>query len=383
MDHDADEHAPARTVGRRGFIRLAGAAAIGLSAGAMLSGGDLRSPGANLPPQRRSPIPGLTPGARIVYSTHTTFAVEALMHRYLQAYPNERVDIVQLGPADAVQRVGDEYDHPVADVLIHAHATDLVTLANADKLRSHTSAEGDLIDSRYRDDRGRWYGIGLRPTVIVYNRTILDDAGVEPPSSVLGLTERTWFSNDLGPWEGTAVTGLPDPTLPSTAAWLASIYDGAGPEAGREFIASLQKAGAGIPGDDAALIEAISAQSYAIGPAEAPVALARMALGDNQLDIVYPEQGESELPGAWLSPTCVTLLRDSEPARQLMDFLISNEAGRLIVSEAFELPSRPGIETPRAFLLPGGALRTSPLAIGAAAAGAGVVREDIREIWGI
>lgn len=377
------EREATRRVDRRGFLRLAGASVIALSAGAMLSGGDAPDTPERVASPRRSPIAGLTPGARVVYSTHTTFATQAVLRRYLQAYPEERIDIVELGSADAVQRVTEERDDPVADVWIHSHATDLIVMANLGLLKDFPSLHGEEIDERYRDERGRWFGIGLRPQVIAFNRAILADADEAPPTSVLGLAERTWFSNELGGWEGTAVVGLPDLTTPSTLAWLASIYGEAGVEAGRDFMSTLRQSGAGIPGADATLLEAISQRSYAIGAAEAPVALARIALGDDELSFVYPEQADDgPLAGTWLSPTCVSLLRDSDEASQLMNFLLSAEAARIMVTEGFELPTRPGIEVPDAFEVPE-SFRESELSLSTALLASETAREDVRSIWGI
>lgn len=368
---------------RRQLLRLAGIGVIALGAGSVLSYSDVSeeerfrfdAPG-------RAPIRDLRRGARVVYNTHRHEPVAAALRRYLRAYPGERVELVQLGPADAAQRVVEERDSPVADVWIHAHAADLIALADRGALRPFDSGEAARIPAQYRDERGRWYAVGLRPQVLAYNRRILQQANLQAPASVLDLTASTWRSNFLGRWRGEAVVGLPDPTRPSTQAWLASIFTALAKDEATKFLDTLRIQGAGITGSDSDTLNALAAESHAIAAVEAPEALARLAKGDTTLDVAYTEQDpKGRLPGAWMSPTVVTLTGGGAKARQLMDFLLSADAARGFVEEGFEFPARTDVAVPETHRARS-RLRVAPQSVRDVLPAMDPVRESLRA-WGV
>src|SRR5262245_54665545 len=123
--NDSPPAEPAPAISRRRALRLLGIGAVALGATAVVSAGDTA---------RRPRRPEAAAGSeeRVVYSSHDSPAIAAALRRYLQAYPSERVELVQLSPADALERVARERQAPNADVWIHPYVNEVVDLAERD-----------------------------------------------------------------------------------------------------------------------------------------------------------------------------------------------------------------------------------------------------------
>ena len=355
MTGPAESGAEERLLTRRRALRLAGIGLIGIGAASILSGGDSDHQ-SRLDAARVPALPDS--GPLVVYSSHDSPAVAEVLLRYLGAYPDERVHLIQLTPSEAAARVSREGAEPGADVWIHPYVTDLLPLASAGVLRDHRSPEDGRIPSRYRDSRGRWYAMGLRPYVMAYNRAILGDASVSPPVSVLSLSDKTWSDNTLGGWHGEAVLVLADPARPSMRYWLGWLAAALDPQAATDYVRALHRQRAAIGGDETTLLDGLAERRYALGIVEAPLALAHVASNGNDIALAYPEQGTSiGLDGLGAGLTAVTRLREGAGPARLLDFLISAEAARIMVEQGYEFPARPGIEIPRSHAAPPDGIR--------------------------
>ncbi|MSQ61403.1 MAG: extracellular solute-binding protein [Dehalococcoidia bacterium] len=361
MTGPAESGAEQRLLTRRKVLRLAGLGLISIGAAAILSGGD-RDRQTRLDAARVRALPDS--GPLVVYNSHDSPAVKAVLLRYLRAYPKERLHLIELTPSDAAARVSRERADPGADVWIHPYVTDLLPLASAGVLRDHRSPEDGRLPSRYRDSRGRWYAVSLRPYVMAYNRAILRDARVSPPVSVLSLSDRTWSDNTLGAWRGEAVIALPDPARPSLRYWLGWLAAALDPQAATEYFRALHRQRAAIVGDETTLLAGLAKRRYALGIVEAPLALAHIASNGNDIALAYPEQGNSiGLDGLGVGLTTVTRLRDGAGPARLLDFLISAEAARIMAEQGYEFPARPGIAVPRSHAAPPDGIRVGSPAL--------------------
>lgn len=225
-----------------------------------------------------------------------------------------------------------ERARPRADLFWSSEIVRVLGLKAQGVLAPYRSPSAADIPERFRDPDGVWTGFAARPRVIVYHKTRVS----RPPRSVFDLTHPEWRGRVAvaKPWVGTAAT---------EAAALAQVVGRPRMEA---FYRSLRD-------NETRVVDGNSVAADRAARGEVDVALtdlddAWVRIDDGKpLGIVYPDQ---EGIGTLLIPNTVALVKDGpnpEPARQLIDYLLSREVeAALAQARSRQIPLRPGIPGP-------------------------------------
>ena len=115
-------------------------------------------------------------GNLVVYSPHDADPLNAGVALFQAAYPNINVEVIAAGTGELCQRVVAESANPQGDVLWGGGADTLA--AYVDYFAPYVCANDDVIGDAYKDAADLWIGESPLPMVIIYNKTLIDEADV-------------------------------------------------------------------------------------------------------------------------------------------------------------------------------------------------------------
>ena len=124
-------------------------------------------------------------GSLVVYSPHDADPLNAGVALFQAAYPNINVEVIAAGTGELCQRVVAESENPQGDVLWGGGADTLA--AYVDYFAAYVCANDDVIGDAYKDAADLWIGESPLPMVIIYNKTLIDEANV--PTTWEGLCD--------------------------------------------------------------------------------------------------------------------------------------------------------------------------------------------------
>ena len=124
-------------------------------------------------------------GSLVVYSPHDADPLNAGVALFQAAYPNINVEVIAAGTGELCQRVVAESENPQGDVLWGGGADTLA--AYVDYFAPYVCANDDVIGDAYKDADDLWIGESPLPMVIIYNKTLIDEADV--PTTWEGLCD--------------------------------------------------------------------------------------------------------------------------------------------------------------------------------------------------
>ena len=118
----------------------------------------------------------LADGSVVVYSPHDADPLNAGVAMFQAAYPDIDVQVIAAGTGELAQRVVAESENPQGDVFWGGGAD---TLAGyVDYFDAYVCANDDVIGEAYKDAADLWIGESPLPMVIIYNKTLIDEADV-------------------------------------------------------------------------------------------------------------------------------------------------------------------------------------------------------------
>ncbi|MBE5800333.1 MAG: extracellular solute-binding protein [Clostridiales bacterium] len=118
----------------------------------------------------------LADGSLVVYSPHDADPLNAGVAMFQAAYPDIDVQVIAAGTGELAQRVVAESENPQGDVFWGGGAD---TLAGyVDYFDAYVCANDDVIGEAYKDAADLWIGESPLPMVIIYNKTLIDEADV-------------------------------------------------------------------------------------------------------------------------------------------------------------------------------------------------------------
>ena len=124
-------------------------------------------------------------GSLVVYSPHDADPLNAGVALFQATYPNVTVEVITGGTGELCQRVVAESANPQGDVLWGGGADTLA--AYSDYFSPYVCANDEFIADTFKDANDLWIGESPLPMVIMYNKTMIDEASV--PTTWAGLTD--------------------------------------------------------------------------------------------------------------------------------------------------------------------------------------------------
>lgn len=119
--------------------------------------------------------------ALVIYTPHDADPMNAAIAAFMTKYPQIKVEVIAGGTGELCERVASEAANPVADVLWGGGADSME--AYAGYFESFTSENAAYIDSRFKSADSKWIGESPLPMVIIYNKKLLNEAGLSAPTS--------------------------------------------------------------------------------------------------------------------------------------------------------------------------------------------------------
>ena len=247
-------------------------------------------------------------GNLVVYSPHDADPLNAGVALFQAAYPNINVEVIAAGTGELCQRVVAESGNPQGDVLWGGGADTLA--AYVDYFAEYVCANDAVIGDAYKDAADLWIGESPLPMVIIYNKTLIDEADV--PTTWEGLTDpalkgKIAYANPAK--SGSAYTQLctmlfSQPTLDEGWAMV------------EKFIANLDGKVQSSSGNCHKLV---ASGEYALG---VTIEKSAVLYNDNpDIGYVYPEKNSAVPDGVALIKGCP----NEENAKLFIDFVTGME----------------------------------------------------------
>ena len=126
-------------------------------------------------------------GSLVIYSPHDADPLAAGIALFNEKYPNIEVTQIAAGTGELCQRLVAEAANPQGDVLWGGGADTLA--AYTDYFTPYVCANDDVIADAFKDADDMWIGESPLPMVIIYNKTLIDEANV--PTTWEGLCDES------------------------------------------------------------------------------------------------------------------------------------------------------------------------------------------------
>lgn len=225
-----------------------------------------------------------------------------------------------------------ERNNPRADIFISTVAGVMEILAEREVLTPYLSPNASAVPAEYKSKRGFWTGISGRARVIIYNQKLVSKE--EVPKSIFELTDPKWRKR-------IAIAGTRERT---TLAWVSSLVAAKGRGSTKEFVGALVANEITILPDNTNVWRGVGKGEFALGLTNSPnYQLARAA--GYPVGVVYPDQGPGMI-GVLVNPNAVAIVKGAKnlgAAQRFVDYILSQNAQRLLIEQAYEMPLVPGV----------------------------------------
>jgi iron(III) transport system substrate-binding protein len=131
-----------------------------------------------------------SPQRLVVYSPHGKELLADMAAQFEQANPAVRVEWLDMGSQDVIDRLRSEKANPQADVWWGGPSPLFIQAARENLLQPYRPSWAGAVDSVYRDENDLWLGTYLTPDVIMFNQERLSRA--DAPQDWDDLLDPKW-----------------------------------------------------------------------------------------------------------------------------------------------------------------------------------------------
>lgn len=274
-------------------------------------------------------------GQLVIYSGRSEALITPIIEAFKAKYPEITVELKSGKNNELAAAILEEKANPQADIFI---STDMLTHINLSKegvLRAATIAGTEGIAPELKAADGTWTSITARARVIMYNTTLV--SADEAPKSIFDLTDPKWKGK-------IAATNT---TSGAMQAHVAALKNEIGDEKTQEWLDGLVANEVTFFGGHTDIRKAVGAGEFAIGLVNHYYyELQKREATDNQVGVVYPDQGNGEL-GVMMNTTAIGQIEGSKnPANAALfaEFLFTPETQTLFAELNYEYPVVAGIK---------------------------------------
>ncbi len=230
-----------------------------------------------------------------------------------------------------VKRIRAEAASPRADVFWSSELFNTILMAREGLLEPYAPPTAADIPSRYRDPGGRWTAIGLRARVLAFDPKRTPPEGL--PTHWEMLAEPRYASR----------LSLANPLFGTTHGQVAAMFALWGPDRAKAFLTRLRDGGVRIAAGNSAAVRDVLAGRADFCATDTDDVWVAQRQGAS-LDLRYLNLGDG---GTLLIPTSVGIVagcKHPQPARRLVDFLVSAELEKLLAqTDSRNIPVRPAL----------------------------------------
>jgi len=244
----------------------------------------------------------------VVYSP----APEDMLTEVIQEFQETtgiKVELVQAGSGELLARIESESQNPLADVMFGAGAEALE--ANKDSFTEYISPEAENVRPEYKSAEGKWTGVYVSPTVIMYNKNLVPEN--EVPTGWQDFADPKWkgklaFADPVA--SGSSYTTL-------TILLSAMDKGDEGWDYIRDYVDALD---GNILNSSSAPHKGVADGEYSMCITQEQAVLQYTNAGADHIGIVYPEEGTGAIPSV---VSIVKGAPNEENAKLFVDFLLS------------------------------------------------------------
>jgi len=274
-----------------------------------------------------APFPAEAASDRLViYSGRKEKAIKPVVEAFTKQ-TGIQVDLKIGKTSGLANEIRMEKVHPRGDLFISTESGIMEVLAKDGLLDPYQSAATKAVPDEFKSATGAWTGISGRARILLYNKNLVPEK--EAPKSILELTDPKWKGK-------LAISGTRERTSLAWAAWLVAIK---GEAFTRDYITKLQANGLKILTDNTEVWQGVGRGEFAIGLTNSPnYYLAKQ--NNLPVGVVYPDQEAGGL-GTPVNPNAAAVIKGATnlaAARKFIDFLLSPEGQRILVTQDYEIP---------------------------------------------
>jgi iron(III) transport system substrate-binding protein len=232
-----------------------------------------------------------------------------------------------------LNRLITEGENPQADVFWSGDPVRPFLLVKRGLVQPYLSAAAVGLPEGLRSKDGTWTGFAARARVLLVNKNKVPAA--EMPRSIRDLASPRWR----------AQTAIASPLFGTTTMHVAALFSAWGEAEGRRFLEDLKANTIRIASSNGEVKRLVVSGEVAFGLTDTDDANEAIKEG-GAVQVVYPDQDGF---GTLVMPTTVVMLRGAphaEPAKNLVDYLLTAEVERRMAESAAHMPLRAGVVTP-------------------------------------
>ncbi|GAB7192430.1 iron ABC transporter substrate-binding protein [Kineococcus sp. NUM-3379] len=271
-------------------------------------------------------------GELIVYSGRNKNLIAPLLERFEKS---SGVDVTAryAGSAELAAQLLEEGGRTPAAVFLSQDAGALGAVQEAGRLAPLDPALLEKVPARYRSAEGTWVGVSGRSRVLVHNPGQVPEADL--PKSVFELTDPRWKGKI-----GYA------PANASFHAFVTAMRVSAGEERTREFLEGLEANEPKVYDRNNLIVDAVDSGEVPLGLVNHYYLLEKAAeAGGLEKVTARNHLFPGDDPGSLVNVAGVGVLagKESDAAREFVEFLLSTEAQTYFAEETKEYPLVPGV----------------------------------------
>lgn len=250
-------------------------------------------------------------------------------------------DVEAAKAAGLARRIIAEKGHPQADVFWNGELSQTLMLSRAGALQPYRSPSAAGLPDEFVDKRGMWAGCAGRIRVLL--------AGADTPEAELPTSIYDLVRPDLAPGKA----GFAHPLFGTNATHAVALFAALGPESARAFYQAARSRGTRIVDGNSVVRDLVASGELAFGLVDTDDACEAIRRGA-RVRAIAPDQGQGQL-GALVIPTTVALVAGAphpHEGRALIDFLLGEQAERMLVESGWSHAPARQIATPQCFSFP-------------------------------
>jgi len=267
----------------------------------------------------------------VIYTARDKKVADYVVEQFTGKYPEYqgKVEVLNLGAQEVLERVRAEKANPVADVLWGGTEQGLSTGASEDLLAAWQPSFASKMDAKYKDVEGRWFGEILLPEVIMYNNKALK--AEEAPKDWDDLVDPKWKDKII--IRDVAASGTMRSIYASMIQRLSA--DGSNPQPGYDWLRKLD----------------VNTGTYAANPADLYLKMSRQqgVLSAWNLQDILLQAEKSKMPFDYVMPASgAPVLVDgvaavkggnTAGAQKFIEFLFEDKLRAELAKDYFQIPA--------------------------------------------
>ncbi len=277
----------------------------------------------------------------VIYSPHGKELVDDFARRFEAAHPGVRVQWLDMGSQDVLDRVRSEKSNPQADIWWGAPSDMFMIAAEEGLLQPYQPSWSEHIELSQRDSLHRWYGTFLTPEVITFNSQVLTRE----------TAPQDWDDLLDPKWKGKIVIRYPLASGTMRAIFSAMIWrfyqETGSPERGYEWLRKLDANTKSYPANPTLMYLQVARQEALITLWNMPDIELQKQVYQYPFDYVIPKSGTPVLvEGLAIIANC----KHPEWAKRFYEFITTTESFVIQAEKYFRIPTRK--DTPKEKLPP-------------------------------